>query len=34
VFTKEDGGQMPETDINFPGEKEEIQKTSGFCGNR
>lgn len=24
MFTKEDGGQMLETDINFPGEEEEI----------
>ena len=33
LFTKEDVGQMPETDINFPGENEEKQKKAGSCQN-
>ena len=30
MFTKEDGEQMPESDINFPGESQEILKEIGI----
>lgn len=30
MFTKEDGEQMPESDINFPGESREILKEIGI----
>lgn len=30
MFTKEDGEQMPDSDINFPGESQEILKEIGI----
>lgn len=31
MFTKEDGGQMPETDINFPRENEEHKRNQAHA---